>query len=52
MQKRRLALVLGKKIVVGDHPFMTSTFYREGEWVKNCLNFPTDSSKNLPTGGG
>ena len=34
-----------------DHPFKTSAFFR-GRGVKNWPNWPTDSSKKLPTGGG
>ena len=34
-----------------DHPFKTSAFLRGGG-VKNLQNWPMDSSKKLPTGGG
>ena len=37
--------------MIGDHPFKTSACLRGGG-VKNLLNWPTDSTKKLPTVGG
>ena len=42
-----------KSLLIRDHPFKTSSFFfGGGGGVKNWPNFPTDSSKRLPTGGG